>query len=211
MALELESFSRLKAPLQARDVCGLIKSERGWLVNIFPGTVDRYRDYPHAVKNIGRLAQSELLHAFILRKDKVTQGLATIILDQSIVHPEEGPRWGVDLDYWLKKGSSRIDHEYTADALIQAAIKLEASRRQRDMDYGRNASAYLSSDYPMFATMRPGHEASPIGLADYLRPLGEPASLTTLTGADPYGVTKVGANLQLYYATLPVSLRTRHA
>lgn len=186
--VSLERFSLWKAPSQGNRVKNLVEQNKDWLLGTYPGTVDRYRDYPHAVKNVARIAVNSQMDGYIVRhKNGHEIGLATTISGQTLVHPEKGEVTGTDLDYWL---DPFLDDE---SLHLQTAVELV-----RVIDTENS-----------IATIHPLRKFEPVGLGYIMTEVGNPAALATPTGEDPFGVTKDGTVVQLYsrdaYSEFPVS------
>lgn len=204
MSMSLEPFSVLKSPLQGLDSQRLVASQGDWLEDAWPGAAARYRDFWHAVKNVARLASNEGMQAYIIKKQRAAKGLATIIFDQVVIHPDEGEVTGYDLDYWLPPFTSESDHMATALLLRSACEDLH---RQRQLaSQGPLTPSETQIPLPpvpvppatYMATIRAGDINPATGLSIMMHEVGQPAVLSVPTGNDPFGVTKGGAVLQLY-------------
>jgi hypothetical protein len=183
MAIKLDPFSRLRSPFQGAEMASLVGSQGEWLMDQQPGTRFRYRDYPHAVKNIARLANHDTVKPFIVKKNSVAIGAATVILNQVLVNPDRPGKviTGNDVDYWLATGEDRPTHEAVARALIIQSHKL--------------------NDQPGFATIPVGQQNPAVGFEDVFALRTEPAPL-----AEPYyleswdyGIAKNGVVGQILF------------
>ncbi len=180
IALEQFSPDKLPAALQAWRVNKLVKNAASWLQTEQPGTVARYEELLKAHHNIRRLAGSKAIQAYIIHSPAAANiGLATVIQDQDVVHPQEGRIEGDDIDYWLNVNTNSIHmHSDVAGRLCM----LQAGR-------------------PTFSTvLKSGKHAlgKGIGFSTHMNTVGEPAGLSTTIPGDPYGVTKEGALCQIY-------------
>ena len=187
MRVRLDRFSKFKAPKQGKDIHRLVTEQSDWLEDAFPETVRRYSEYPDAIKNVARLASSDVLNAYIIRLDRVARGLATIIFDQTVIHPRRGEVSGNDLDYWIAPPASNELHKDIATAVLLENTQLEHRRRH-------------GCPHSVIGEIKTGQANPPEGLADIMFPVGDPAVLATPSGDDPFGVTKGGAQVQLYQA-----------
>lgn len=199
MSVSLDNFSLLRAPKQARDIHRLVLDEIDWLRESFPDTVKRYEDVRKAVKNVARLAISEGINAYIIRKDKVAKGLATIIFDQTVLHPIAGRVDGNDLDYWLAKDADEELHNQTAACLLEENDRVSGRHHMyTSYDPVMGNRPDVQRIIPVMAAVKVGQPYPPIGLTESLSAVGEPSPLKTPDGGDPFGVTKGGTVLQLY-------------
>jgi hypothetical protein len=210
MSVYLEKFSRVK-PLQGVQVHELVASNSDWLKNDRPEAWERYRDTPHAVKNIARIAVVEGFQAYIIRGSKhdTARGLATLIFNQAVVHPDPkiGEVAGDDLDYWLSPDETPDFHAKVAEALLQASrerIKshpengpyVESDRAAKLGHFGSMAVIQTDLINPPIGLMGPNHLGSP-----RFHELGDPAELSTPIGADdPYDIAHKEHVSQIYYA-----------
>src|SRR4051812_22337704 len=102
MTIHLESYSLPKSPKQAVDLHDLVENEQQWLGDIFPDTTERYSGLMQAFKSVVRIAMSKEVHAYIIRPGRYLNaaiGVATVIPDQAVLHPDEGRIGGDDIDY----------------------------------------------------------------------------------------------------------------
>jgi hypothetical protein len=202
MAIQLERFSIFKAPIQGPLLHDLVAQESDWLKEVFPGTVQRYRNKLHAAKNVARIAHSEGMRAFIIKEEKVARGIATIIFEQTVIHPTEGEFTGNDLDYWLASDATTDMHNNVAFKLMIENGHIDNARRggylPTDPFGGRDLSVKLAGPHPIMGTIVDNQQHPPIGLGYVMSPVGDPAVLRTPDGTDPYGLTKDGAEVQLY-------------
>ncbi|HUD06672.1 MAG TPA: hypothetical protein VMR34_02185 [Candidatus Saccharimonadales bacterium] len=211
MGAHLEKFStnNLVAMKQAGEVFGLVNRQGDWLAQAQPDTAKRYSSPLRAIMSLHRTATNEGISAYIIReqKHKAAQGLATVIFNQSIVHPNPdiGIISGDDLDYWLTPGESQDLHRAVGDELVYASAK----RRFRQNLTKSSGVASVTGRYMVFATVVEGHPNPPLGLigdmAGYhptqLSPAGEPASLGVPEGVeDVFEVARKGAVSQVYQA-----------
>lgn len=209
MAVELDKYSLIKAPKQAFDLHRLVRDERDWLIGIFPGAAERYRDLPHAVRNVARLATSEGFH-YLIRRDRAAVGVATLFMRQRVEHPVEGVIEANDVDYWLKGGSHEILHKEVANALLEASGREELRltgfpRLTVESQDSTAGEAGIEDAVNALMTTTPLGQGYNRGLHTLLSPKGVPAVLTTPEGSDPHDLTKAGDILQLYTASYMVT------
>jgi hypothetical protein len=131
--------------------------------------------------------------------------VATIVFDQTLIHPDRkiGSVSGHDVDYWLDPSAGEEDHLSVAREIIREA-KHESGRRHRWIRSSKTtadqepvevvATQRMDCDYPQAE-----------GLYMVMNKVGTPAPLFTprrsmdpAAPEDPYGLTKGGAVLQLY-------------
>jgi hypothetical protein len=183
--IELEPFSESKfhSVSQAHDLKQLVEQERGWLMAVQPGTVERYQSRLKGARNIMRIAghrhDPEVpAEANIIRRDRAAIGIATIIRNQQIVHPDEGLFTGNDVDYWLRLGERGTTHTAAAQAVLAQA--------------GQAA----------IATVIEGHPNPAIGFSriERMRQVGVPAQLSTGDRKDVFDIARQGLVSQLYVA-----------
>lgn len=208
--MNLEKFRLIFHKQQAREAATIVHEEEDWLSRVQPGTVERYQDEQHARYNIGRLAWSAWggeFNPYIVRENKVAKGLATIILNQQVMHPSFGSVEGSDLDYWLVKDASEKLHLDTVMVLILEGHRLTINWQQ----HGRRPKipprlvhpSMLGSKKPnahqLFATVPISHPNPPIGFSNWeaMEKVGGPAKLIPF-GADKYDVARSGVLSQLY-------------
>lgn len=206
MNVHLESFQQFFSPMQGRDLQRLISEEREWLSAEFPGTVKRYEDLRGSMRSVIRTAGRNYLRAFIIRNGKLARGIATVIFDQSVIHPAEGTFTGNDLDYWLAADAEHEEHAVVARELVGKNAGLEQKRRGEAKTSPQTGEHYMKGKetglLPIMGTIRLGSHNPSVGLADVMQKVGEPAVLRTPSGADERGVTKGGAVVQLYQANI---------
>jgi hypothetical protein len=179
--IELEPYSEhtYGSLHQARDLKHLIEKERSWLQAVQPKTVERYESMIHGALNIARIAKhrrkpEQAVEASVIRRGRTAIGVATIIHDQQIVHPEAGTFTGQDVDYWLRWREGLDAHEEVARELLSHATQ------------------------PAMVAIIEGHPNPPQGLQRFMNPVGELAILTTGDREDTFGVARDGLASQLY-------------
>lgn len=170
---------------QALEVSRLVREESLWITEDFPGTVERYVSRRRALKSLARTATHEGIEAYVLRMRKkgIAYGVGTIILDQTVRHPEEGSIRADDIDYWL--GFNAV---------------YDAAMHQRAVQALMRKAMFLGSDAPaIMATASPRRlERQAVGFECLMDRIGDPAVLSTASGEDPWGLTRGGAKLQLF-------------
>lgn len=191
----LDKFSVLKSPFQGHELHRLVARESGWLKEAYPGTVQRYCDWPHATKNVARVAINGGMEAYILREKQndLAIGIATIVFNQTVICPDKRTFHGHDIDYWLSEGMSQNDHVDAAFALIRKARWPNVSQR--------GAGKGLPD---LIATMQLDVPNPSIGLDKAMKAVGEPVALAMSGGEDPYGISREGARVQLYVNTAEI-------
>jgi hypothetical protein len=179
--IELEPYSEhwQRALSQARCLKVLVDKERSWLAEVQPGTVARYESMLEGAENIQRIAEHRRtletpVEASIVRQGNTAIGIATIIHNQQVVHPEEGLFTGHDADYWLRRGESPETHEAVARTLLSRT--------------GQTVLTAVIQEHPN----------PPAGLQQLMHAVGEPAQLSTGAQEDTYGVARPGQTAQLY-------------
>lgn len=193
MSFVLDRYLADKKDFQGAMLHELAKKEEAVLAEIFPGAYERYgKSTEKAAGNVGRIAASEALHAFIIRWERldIAHGIATIIFNQTIIHPSLGRITGHDMDYWL---GEEADSDPKAHRDVASRLIMTASNEFVN-DPGQRALL----DLPLFAALRPQQPRFPVGLAKIMEPIGEPSVIQTDPPEDKYGITKGGAPLQLY-------------
>ena len=196
MSLTLEPYNaRLYVAAQGRQLHQLVQKAQPWLEAIAPGTVERYRDTTHAIANVRRIATAEGMQAFIIKEHRVALGVATLIFDQTIVHPDAGEVAGTDLGYWVAEDVDDVLHRRIARELMQ--------KNEYVMDMRNEGVPVEHHEYTLVTAvptmLEPEHR--PRGLEATMQPVGEPASLEVPSGTDTYGVTFDGLESQLYVHT----------
>ncbi len=181
----------------------LVEGEKDWLVDMFPGAVENYRSPMTSIKNIARIARSEMMKAYIVRRGELAYGVATVIFGQSIVHPSVGTFMSTDLDYWIADGASEGYHEEVAFKLMLRSEDLYRQRRMSQQVVNQKGTTDTSELVPaphqsIMGTIGKEDPNPSVGLGTIMIPVGEPATLTTPDGDDSYGITKDGRILQLY-------------
>jgi hypothetical protein len=164
---------------QARQLSRLVDAERSWLKDAQPDTLKRYESAIKGARNIQRIAQHRFnedtpLEANIIRRGSVAIGIATIIHNQQILHPEEGLFKGDDIDYWLQWDEDESVHFAVAESLLKT-------------NAGRTALATIVQGHPNPAS---GFMMMPA--------VGEPANLSTGDQEDVFDVAREGQIAQLY-------------
>jgi hypothetical protein len=149
---------------------------------------------------------SEIAKAFVVRDAIQPVGLASIIFDQTLIHPEAGKVTGNDLDYWLIPDVSRGSHTETARLLIAANLAVEAARSQAvnmtvsedGINVGHAMHVPARAPNQAFATIAPDEVNPAIGFAFTMDRVGEPASVTAERPSPYFDVARGGVALQVY-------------
>ncbi|MDB5164776.1 MAG: hypothetical protein JWL89_402 [Candidatus Saccharibacteria bacterium] len=184
--------------LQALNLSRLVSQEQDWLRQTRPETLQRYFDPSvRGKKNINRLAKSNEVQAFIVRKSIVAIGLATIVFDRTVIHPSLGSVEGDSLDYWLRRGMDEATHRVVAEKLIAASQQINEEQRGPDNGLSSEAAPRRIM-HSMFAAVVQDVPNPSVGFAYHMDPMGEPASLKTELPSDRFDIAKGGALAQLY-------------
>ncbi len=198
MPIHLEEYNPLKAPKQGVDLHDLIRNERDWLAEVFPGTVKRYSGLLKAMGSVARIGRSKEVHAFIIRPSRhlgTAMGVATVIPDQAVRHPEKGRISGDDIDYWLGPQHSVDVHTLVAKQVMLASAKLALKRRGQRDEHGLYAPHRMFVAVPTGLSAASGYNQ---GLTNNMDMVGDPAILSYPKGDDMHGITKDGAQVQVY-------------
>ncbi len=176
MSIFLEQFSFSKSPFQARDLNRLTEHERvqKHLLETNPLALERYTGRLNAIKNIVSLANSATSETFMIRKNDVAKGVATIALDKTIIHPVEGAYTGSHLMYWMAPGMNDSVHGEVAESILDTA-------------------AGLSIPSPYVAYVNRGKVN---GFRSCLKPIGEQAVLEVVS-TDSFRFTSMPAQLYI--------------
>ncbi len=189
---------------QADELQDLVSSEAPRLETVFPGISERYATKRTAIRSIGRAALNRDLEAFVIRNDKKmrARGIATVILNQSLSHPQLEANQisnAYDVDYWLDSRADADDHISTTTALIEASAKIAA----RLKDFGPRGRAATFRQTLLATALADGPVLNE-GLTERFHPVGNPGTLSFPESDDPLGVTRDGRAVQLYKATINV-------
>jgi hypothetical protein len=200
--IDLDPYDAGKAGQQGHNLSKLVNSERDLLEIVQPDTLRRYRNRFKSAKSVGRIAASQEVHAFIVRKshNHLAIGQATIIADQKLIHPRQGLFEGYDLDYWIKPSEAKAYHGFVASSLIGHAVSWHNKRFSKN-EYDQPEKLREINTRPKFnaiATIIDNHPNPAIGFELVMARIGEPASLTPGTPNDPYQVARGGKTSQLY-------------
>ena len=206
----LEPYSIFKAPQQARDLFYFF-DEEPWLCDLVPGQAHAYGNTPiRGLKRVLRVRAAENLHAFIVRREQVAVGIATVIGGLNIVnHPSLGKVRGVNIDYFTGVSDKDFNIE-VGEELIDAANMQDSIDQHTQVLSGLTSECGVIStddelrnfdDRSIFALLPseplPGNE-----LPTLMRTFGPPAEISVLT-ADPYDIGSYEGQVQLL--TLPIS------
>lgn len=187
--VEIEPFASrgLRVLGQAVELRNLVRSQP-WLADIQPGTLRRYARFHQGLKNIPRLASKpDEINPYIIHRNGAAQGIATLIFNQEVEHPDKGKVAGTNLDYWLKN-EHQDDQGFHATV---AGLLIRASNH--------------TGEGAVFATILPDHPFPAIGFREILHRVGRPAVLSTPEAGDPHGITKGGVPLHLYAFGQPLT------
>ena len=125
-AVYLEKISLPKVVKHGVELASFVPEET-WLADVLPGTLERYRDMPHAIKNAGRVAINRGTKGFIIRKDRNEEamGIATIVFGQTVEAADGTQHTGNNLDYWLRSrfAESEFRHRSVAAAVLEASAR----------------------------------------------------------------------------------------
>lgn len=210
MGIYLEKYSFYKSPLQGREIHQLVVSEKDRLDQERPDTLKRYADDIVSMRSIARIALSKEVMAFIVRDDKLDRaiGIATVIMNQAVVHPEIGEIQGNNLDYWIKESCEESIHNAVGIELEDTGKLLKPVLFVNEIGAPVNRKKFKKSN-PIFAVVQIDDLNPPIGLmgnsaqmkGHSLVSRGEPAILTPPEGRiDTYDVAGSGRISQIYYA-----------
>ncbi len=179
----LEAFSKNHAIRQGLALHRLTHDGRvrDLLTTDYPSTLQRYRDWPHAIRNVARIAASGEVRAHIIRVDGVARGIGTIIFNQGIVHPDSTLVRGNNIDYWLGPALNGGVHDAVVHQLLDHAEKL--------------------NDDDNFAVIGLASQSS--GFRRVMRPVGEPAQIASQVPGDPFDIANGGQLSQLYVSRFP--------
>ncbi len=192
MSVYLERYSVPKAPKLGIDLHDLVRNERDWLQEAFPGTVERYRSLPRAIRNVFRIATDKGIEAYVIRNGRhlgQAIGIGTVIPNQTLIHPRLGWIDGTDVDYWLSPDISTETHELVALSLVRARARLAI----KHLISGREKAA----PNPMMVAVPEGATYN-LGIQNIFHPFDGPAEVSTPDGDDPYGISKEGKVVQIY-------------
>ena len=192
MSLTLEPYNaRLYVAAQGKQLHALVDKAKPWLEAVTPGTVERYRDIPHAIANVRRITTAEGMQAFIIKEHRVALGIATLIFDQTIIHPEACEVQGTDVGYWVA--------EDVDDALHRRIARDLMLKNEYVMDMREENVAVEQHQYSLVAAIPTALNTDhrPRGLEATMQPFGEPGSLQVPDGVDTFGVTFGGQEAQL--------------
>ena len=215
MGIYLEEYSRSKPKVlqQGFGIRRLVASESDWLKQDPDRkyTAKHYANLFNAIGSVARIASSEDLQAYIIRdrRHRVAIGLATVIFDQSVVHPEIGIVRGNNLDYWLRPSSDHGFHKEVAEELVLVSRKLTTEFISK-YPYGHGYDIDTKNYPPLFVAVQNDSTIPPFGFTQpeelhvlhhlSLKPVGEPRELSVPEGQkDRYGIAAVGRVTQLYY------------
>jgi hypothetical protein len=222
MGIYLEKYSVLKSPKQGYQIHKLTAHNFNWLAEDPDRrqTARRYNALIKSIRTVAKIALSDSVDAFIIRERKhtVAIGLASIIFDQSVVHPEEGIVRGNNLDYWVTRLSSTNQiSKSVAEELVDANMYLTQESFPTKDHVGTDTEEIVKNYPSLFVAVQDDSKISPAGftnadelhVSEYLRlkPLGEPAKLSVSEGQDDiHGIAAVGRTTQLYYRKASSSL-----
>jgi hypothetical protein len=203
----LEPFSAAKAESQASEIRGLVAQEVDWLEEVQPSTVKAYNSRRRARRTVVHRTRSSELEAYIVKRDDVAIGIATVIAGQRVIHPTKGLYEGYDLDYWLMRGQRTEAHRTITSLLIgQFVGNHNASMALRRRALERTGPIFSAENiwkYKAIASVLVNHPNPAIGFEEVpsMVAVGEPAVLTTDIPDDPYGMSRDGKLAQLYTYT----------
>jgi hypothetical protein len=189
---------------QGTEIFAFVGRQGHWLDEQQPGTRQRNRDGAHSIYNPARMAHSEKLNAYLVRHDKAVVGLATIIFDQGLIHPEKGLYRGNDLDYIIEPGASTGDH---AQVILDLLVEHRRLNDQRNgelitSDWGVEKRFHTprkaASIHPAIATVPVGQSNPALGIALAMVKVGDPAHLGSTESGINEEVSRGGALAQLY-------------
>ncbi|HEY5442586.1 MAG TPA: hypothetical protein VIJ68_03545 [Candidatus Saccharimonadales bacterium] len=174
-------FERLAAQA-APLVSQFAEDEREWLERLYPDIVSNYALPYDALNTMLNLAKSEQSRTYTIygrNNHLVVLGLARVVLDQNIIHPEldhpiEGDRMG-----WVLRA--------TAGAEIHATVAAKLHEKQGD----RPAFSLVDTDDPQ-------SQKKAVALDSFMIAVGGPATLTTTTVRDPFESAPHDGPKQIY-------------
>jgi hypothetical protein len=215
MGIYLDKFSKVKALKQGYEVHKLVKSNRNRLMEDPDRkfTAERYSTLGKAIMTVFMRASRKDVQSYIGREGKYSAAiaLATIIFDQTVIHPEEGEVTGNNLDFFLAGLSSTNSlNRQLAEELVRANRKITFEEIPTDAREGMEQAVRTENYLALFVAVQTDSTLPPLGFTRaeelhvdeslQLRPLGELRELAVPEGQkDTYGIAAVGRVTQLYY------------
>lgn len=196
------------AELQAESIFELVDSERSYLKKDpdRKNTATRYRDSEISKTSQRSTASNNAINAYILEdtETKEALGLATVIFNIAVVHPDKGIVMGHNLDYWLKESSDDERHREIAEKLV-LLCREQFSRFTFPVFINENTEHYPY----FFAATQNDSKIPPIGFTQAqilnvredlaMEPIGSPKRLKLPMGQlDPFEVAATRRKTQLY-------------
>jgi len=168
---------------QSIELSDLVSQEAPWLTNDFPRTVARYSDRSSALKSIRRVSPG--IDRYIVRRaiGELAYGIATVMRDQTINHPDQGEITATDIDYWLGRDGrfDKVLHSSAVRDLLCMAVDLKPEARSSLI------MATAREDQPQFEAF-----------ANFMAKAGSPSRITVPGESDPHTMAKNGAVLQVF-------------
>jgi len=196
------AVTRTKAPLQAFLIHDFVNHEKYHENELPEGLTARYERIPAAIKNTIRLALDGQLHAYIIREERVSAalGIATIIRNVPIVKSEESVVLAHDLDYQLFNGADDIRHLKAARLIVRESAELAFKFGSAPVALGQERRDLVSegADHNFVASIDHYDPHASRGFANISNMRRTDIAYGDL-GEDPYGISKVGADIVMYY------------
>lgn len=204
----LETFSWKNRREYSRQLSELATDpeNRAHLDTHVPGLTERYASRRSASKSIRRILRHEGRIADVIKVDEKVVGVASYLLDKTVVHPDfpQQPISGTHTWFWL----DRATHEADADTQKEVARHVSSSAARH------NKYAQLRTEIAMSETDRRTVNSSHLNYRAFttltgeddpawaltrtgFRQLGAPAVLETQPPEDPDGLVIPGTEMVL--------------
>ncbi len=206
----IQSVKPMLVPEQAYSIRRFVKQEDGNTDPAMEGPRRRYSKFSDALKNTVRLATTEGLHAYLLRKKRIGEvvGIATVIRGVRVESEDGLMIMAHDLDYVLREHATEAEHSSAAKLVVNASAKLAFRHYSSPVASSPFHWEVNKEDavHNYVATIDPSNPQTNRGFRNIASLNPRDISYQQLD-IDPYGLTE-GADLEYLYGHQILTRRT---
>jgi hypothetical protein len=180
--IELQPFASGDSRRRADQAVTAADGAGDWLWQVRRTTAKNYSNIDRAAEAIARVNAAETLDGYVISIDDKPVGLATVIRQLRIWHPERRLRTltGREIDYWTDEGVSEADHTEIVEGLARMG------------EYTGTALGMLT----------PGETEHASGIPAVMEPVGKPGAVRVPPFNRAYLLPTITEPLQVYATTV---------
>lgn len=167
--------------LQILEISNVLRFERSKYKRSYPEELNRYY-YPfRASARMNEVVERADQRAFFVHRNYKAYGVARVLFDRWVTHPEEGRISGDRVEYWLggklfREWEDEDVYPAVAQRVVAKALEL---RREREV-------AEATGLHGIFASVVAARARVPTGFAAHMEPFGRAVRASRLEPAEEY-------------------------